>query len=275
MTLRISADEERPVGKRTAMKNTALWILAGLISIGSAVYQRMTGPTYPARGKAAIGAEAVSYRLSRSEETVRDCEVKVKIPDPAVSGRLEFKILESPGRPLSLPMERRGDLLLGSLPKQPPAGKLEYRVLLSRDGRETSLAGEKPLIIRFKGVVSAFILIPHILIMFTGMVFATKAGLEAAVRGGRPRRPALWAFGLLFTGGMILGPVVQKLAFGDFWTGFPFGHDLTDNKTLFSIALWIAALVVGRKDKPARGWILAAAIVTLAIYLIPHSLLGS
>ena len=275
MTLRITADEERSVGRRTAAKNTALWILAGLISIGSAVHQRMTGPTYAARGKATIGAETVSYRLPRNEETVRDCEVKVKIPDPAVSGRLEFKILGSPDRPLFLPMERRGDLLLGPLPKQPPAGKLEYRVLLSKDGRETSLTGEKPLTIRFKGVVPAFILTPHILIMFLGMIFAAKAGLEAVVRGGRPRKPALWAFGLLFTGGMILGPVVQKLAFGDFWTGFPFGHDLTDNKALFSIALWIAALVAGGKGRPARGWILAAAIVTLAAYLIPHSLLGS
>jgi hypothetical protein len=275
VTLRITADDEQPVGRRTAMKNTALWILAGLISIGSAAHQKMTGPTYPARGKATIGTETVSYHLPRSEETVRDCEVKVKIPDPAVSGRLEFKILGSPDRPLSLPMERRNDLLLGSLPKQPPTGKLEYSVLLSKDGRETSLAGEKPLIIRFKGVVPAFILIPHILVMFLGMIFAAKAGLEAVVRGGLTRRPALWAFGLLFTGGMILGPIVQKLAFGAFWTGFPFGHDVTDSKTLFSVALWIAALVAGRKGKPARGWILAAAVVTLAAYLIPHSLLGS
>ena len=35
------------------------------------------------------------------------------------------------------------------------------------------------------------------------------------------------------------------------------------------------ALIAGRKGKPARGWVLAAAILLLIVFLIPHSLLGS
>ena len=38
---------------------------------------------------------------------------------------------------------------------------------------------------------------------------------------------------------------------------------------------WTAALIAGRGGKPARGWVLGAAILMLAIFLIPHSLLGS
>jgi hypothetical protein len=38
---------------------------------------------------------------------------------------------------------------------------------------------------------------------------------------------------------------------------------------------WIAALIAGRKGKPARGWVLAASVITLLINMIPHSLLGS
>jgi hypothetical protein len=41
------------------------------------------------------------------------------------------------------------------------------------------------------------------------------------------------------------------------------------------MALWIAALVAGRKGRPARGWVVAASAVTLFINLIPHSLFGS
>ena len=40
--------------------------------------------------------------------------------------------------------------------------------------------------------------------------------------------------GSLFLGGMLLGPIVQNFAFGDYWTGIPFGWDLTDNKTLLA-----------------------------------------
>jgi hypothetical protein len=68
---------------------------------------------------------------------------------------------------------------------------------------------------------------------------------------------------------------MQKFAFGVAWTGFPFGSDLTDNKTLIAFLFWIAALVAGRKGRPARPFVLAASLVMLVIYLIPHSLLGS
>ena len=87
---------------------------------------------------------------------------------------------------------------------------------------------------------------------------------------------ALWSAGLLFLGGMILGPVVQKFAFGEFWTGVPFGFDLTDNKTLVTMITWLAAAWLSYKKKTsARVWILIAAIVLLLVYSIPHSMMGS
>ncbi|MEN6312054.1 MAG: hypothetical protein ABFD80_11010, partial [Acidobacteriota bacterium] len=60
-----------------------------------------------------------------------------------------------------------------------------------------------------------------------------------------------------------------------FWSGFPFGTDLTDNKTAISFLFWIAALAAGRKGKPARAAVLAASVMTLAVFLVPHSLFGS
>jgi len=71
---------------------------------------------------------------------------------------------------------------------------------------------------------------------------------------------------------MILGPIVQKYAFGDLWTGFPFGYDLTDNKVLIAVVFWVAAFFLKKKSK---WWVLAAAVIMLIIYLIPHSVLGS
>jgi hypothetical protein len=76
-------------------------------------------------------------------------------------------------------------------------------------------------------------------------------------------------------GGFVLGPLVQKLAFGTWWAGVPLGWDLTDNKTLIAMVIWIAALAAGRKGRGARGWILAASVLMLVVFLIPHSLMGS
>jgi hypothetical protein len=73
---------------------------------------------------------------------------------------------------------------------------------------------------------------------------------------------------------MILGPFVQLYAFGDLWTGVPFGWDLTDNKTLIAFLFWILAVVMNRRrDKPF--YTVLAAVVLLLIYSIPHSMFGS
>jgi len=257
------------------MKKVLLWIIAFLITVSAAVYQRRTGPTHPLRGKTTLNNTEIAYRLERNPETTSDHEVQVKVPNAEITGTLIYKRYKTDDPWTNIPMKRDEDVLAGSLPKQPSAGKLEYKILLASQGNEISLTGETPVIIRFKDPVPGVILLPHIIIMFLAMLFSTRAGIEALNPKGNPRKLALWTTGLLFVGGFILGPIVQKFAFGEFWTGFPFGTDLTDSKTLLAMIGWIAALIAGRGGKPARWWVLGASILLMAVYLIPHSLLGS
>lgn len=257
------------------MKKIGFWILAFIITLSAAVYQRLTGPTYPLRGKTDVGGPEVSYRLIRTHEIGPDCEIKVKVPETAINGQLAFKRFKTDDPWTKTPMQRRDEFLVGQLPQQPSAGKLAYKIFLTKGSGDISLVGEDPVIIRFKDPVPRTILIPHIIIMFLAMLFSTRAGLEALRKDSNPRKLVCWTLGLLFVGGMILGPLVQKYAFGALWTGFPFGTDLTDNKTLIAFLGWIAAWIAGRKGKPARGWVLGASILLLVVYLIPHSLLGS
>lgn len=256
------------------MRKGLFWTLAVVVTLSSAVYQRMTGPTYPLKGETRVAGALVKYELPRSAETVADAEVVLPAPAP-LEGRLEWKRYPTEDEWASAPLIREGDRLLGRLPKQPAAGKLAFKVFLTAGQGAVSLSGDKPILIRFKDPVPAWILIPHVLIMFAGMLLSTAAGLAALDRKRNPRRFVLWAVGLLFLGGFVLGPLMQKFAFGAAWTGFPLGMDLTDNKTLIAFLFWIAALVAGRKGKPARGFVVAASLVTLLIFLIPHSLFGS
>lgn len=257
------------------MKKAAFWMLAFLITASTAVYQRMTGPTYPVEGKATITNTQIKYELLTTHETNIDCPVQIEVSNPEISGTVLYRRHKTADPWSSILMDRQEDSLVAALPYQPPAGKLQYKVVLSYQGEETSLTGEDPVIIRFKGAVPLWVLIPHVIVMFMAMLFSARAGLEAIRPKSNPRKLALWTTGLLFVGGFILGPLVQKFAFGALWTGFPFGYDLTDNKTLIAFIGWIIAIIAGRKGKPARGWVLAAAILLLIIFLIPHSLLGS
>jgi hypothetical protein len=256
------------------MKKGLFWLLAIVITLGSAVYQRMTGPTYPLRVAAGFGGTAEGFKLPRSAETVGDAEVTVPAPAP-VEGWLEWKRFKTADDWATVPLVREDGNLTGRLPRQPAAGKLVYRLHLRPGPDAPPAVFEKPVVIRFKDPVPAWIIIPHILIMFAGMLFSTAAGLAALDKKRNPRRLVLWTVALLFAGGFILGPLVQKFAFGAAWTGFPLGTDLTDNKTLIAFVFWIIALIAGRKGRPARPFVIAASVVTLLIFLIPHSLRGS
>jgi hypothetical protein len=55
----------------------------------------------------------------------------------------------------------------------------------------------------------------------------------------------------------------------------PFGWDLTDNKTLLVALAWVFALWRLRGGWPARAAVAVAAVVTLAVFAIPHSAWGS
>ena len=54
------------------MKKIILWILAVLITLSSAIYQRCTGPTYAVRDTVIVGGEKIPFRLERSHETGKD-----------------------------------------------------------------------------------------------------------------------------------------------------------------------------------------------------------
>jgi len=257
------------------MKRLLLWTLAVIITVASAVYQRVTGPTYPMRGKALVGSETVRFRLPRSADNVRDCEIAVKIMNPGLIGHVSYKRFKTDDAWTKVEFERKGDTLVAGLPKQPAAGKLAYEVFLGTGNQQTSITGQDPVIIRFKGPVPAAVIIIHVIVIFLSMVFSTMAGILALDKKSHPRRYVILAAAFFFVGGFILGPIVQKLAFGAYWTGLPFGTDLTDNKALLAMFAWIAALIAGKKGKPARSWVLAASIITLLINIIPHSLLGS
>jgi hypothetical protein len=250
-------------------------IIALLITIGAAIYQRMTGPTHPTSGTIRWQNTEVSYTFNRGHDDTSDQSVALTAPDTAISGVLLFKRYKSNEGWKGMKLVRQGEQLVGSLPHQPPAGKLEFFVLIEKNGNSKAVPPDRSVITRFTGKVPDIILILHILIIFAAMLLSNLAGLEAVAGGQQAYRISLWTTLFLLVGGMILGPVVQKFAFNAFWTGVPWGMDLTDNKTLIAMIFWLAAVWRGRKGQNARGWIIAAAIIMLIVFSIPHSVMGS
>lgn len=255
-------------------KSILLWIFAVVFTLSIATYQRMTGPTYPKRGTITIAEKEIKFKLLRSNSSSSDAIISIENKAKIFGGSILYKRYNSSDDWTEIQMQQNADNIEGSLPKQPAAGKLMYRVFL-KYGNENYALNIEPVVIRFKGDVPPFILIPHILFMFIAMLLSTRTGLEAIFKGKHTYIYSIITFFSLLLGGIILGPIVQKYAFGAYWTGWPFGHDLTDNKTLIAFIFWGIAVFRLYKDKAKNGMAIAAMIVLLMIYLIPHSMFGS
>jgi hypothetical protein len=273
------------------MKKYLLWLLAFIITLGAAYYQRKTGPTYPIRVNVTLNDSLYKLKLIRSIGLDERSQVKLNIKDTSVKAVLYFKRFNTEDKYLSVEFkykvypihsflmkkifkinEEKG--FFADVPPQPRAGKIQYYLEFTDSKGTQSLMKETPVVIRFKGRVPWYILSPHILIMFMAMLFSTGSGLLAVAKIPSYKKYGVLTLILFIIGGFILGPIIQKLAFDQFWTGVPAGWDLTDNKTLIALIFWILAVVMNhKKDKPL--YTILAAIVLLIVFSIPHSLFGS
>lgn len=251
-----------------------IWIFALLLTLAAAFYQRQTGPTLPVKTEVNTGIQKFPVTFPRSFAGKADCPIVLRIPDITVKGVLSYRKYPTKDEMTKVDLIREGDQLSGKLPNQPPAGKIEYTVDLVKDGTSLVFDPATPVVIRFRGDVPATILIPHILLMFLAMFFSNVTGIYALFRIRHYKYLATITFAILFVGGMVFGPMVQKFAFNELWAGVPFGWDLTDNKTLIAVLFWLLALVmIGKKS--AAYWIILASLITIVIFTIPHSLYGS
>lgn len=256
-------------------KSVLLWIIAFVLTVLTAAYQRMTGPTYPISGEVKIENKIVKYSLDRSHGGEDDHLLKIKTDDPNIYGMIFWKRFKTLDEWTKDSLMYQSGYLTALLSHQPPAGKLIYKISLSKNDNTIPLNDGHPVIIRFKGDVPIFIIIPHVILIFMAMLFSTRTGLEFFNKEPNYKKLVYWTFGLLILGGMIFGPIMQKYAFGAFWTGVPFGIDLTDNKTLIAVIGWIIALIAMKKSENPKRWIIFASVLMFIIYLIPHSVLGS
>ncbi len=257
------------------MKRVLIWIFAFILTLVVAYYQRVTGPTYPVTDDFTIGGQKVEIVYVRSHSTSSPAEVKFIVKDPEVWGKV-YQRLYPTGKPFEgTLLERHGDTLVAVINQLPPAGKMEYYIeLYDKDGNVVYSRSDNPVIIRYKGDVPAYFLIPHIFFMFFAIFLGVAAGL-LALFDDLSYRKVQWATLIsLLIGGFIFGPIVQKYAFGQLWTGIPFGWDLTDNKTLIMLVGWLIAIWFNRNESK-RWWTVFAAVLQTVVYLIPHSLFGS
>lgn len=275
--------------KRPRLAGFVLWFLAAALTVGAFKHQDKTGPTYPLDGTIRAADGPVRFKIVRSETIGRGLPVVLLEPCPAgISGEVQYRRFSSTDawsveamRRGMFEFSRRGrstsiaglGVVLPSLDER--AGKYEILVRVADStGRSVSVTGNRPVYARYKAAVPVWALVMHIVAIFVSMAFAVRTALQAGI-GGDYR----WLLGMtlvtLIIGAFVLGPLAQWYAFGVWWAGVPFGHDWTDNKVLVPLVAWAVAAYANRGGRRNPLPVYIAGVVTLAVYLIPHSIFGS
>jgi hypothetical protein len=194
-----------------------------------------------------------------------------------------------------------------------PGRNLVYRVSVPNQGRGTEFsyrfqvedaAGRvlatipveegkdkpKQLWFRFEGPRSVVLLIAHIACMFGSfllMVFVLLTAFEDVKNNAvriRLGKQTLWATIILFLGTFPIGIWLEHQVYATYWTGIPFGRDITDSKALVIFIYWLVMLYLLRgsalSNDPrgdvvgptaARWTAIVGVVLSLALYLVPHS----
>jgi hypothetical protein len=197
--------------------------------------------------------------------------------------------------PCRLEMIRTGeDSWEAVLPQRDKGERLSYSLSILRDGVETARIPEDEgsfILVKYKGRVAPAVLIPHVAFMFGAFFFMVQGfwSAVAILRGTEGKSGAVsnarWALICSFIGGWPLGFLLNQQAFGVIWEGFPFGYDITDNKTQVMFVFWLVSLLLvrgsflGRGERHdilgARGFALAVIVsfaVSILLFIVPHSL---
>lgn len=272
----LNSTTRKPGRKFKVWMGALIWFTALVLTLSSAVYQRKTGPTHPLRGTFTEGDREFHYKMQRNPTTDAPLQVSVPLPEKC-SAVLIWREFPTDWEWKQIRMAEMDAFASATIPVQPVAGKVEYFIEIHRPDQSVFSvpASGNPVIARYKNPVPAWALIPHICLMFAAMLLSNRLGLGIVCR--EAVRPELIVATVitLTLGGLVFGPIVQQYAFGAAWTGWPLGTDLTDNKLAVNVLIWLVPLASLRKQKFCRYATLLAAVVTLFIYLIPHSLLGS
>jgi hypothetical protein len=150
---------------------------------------------------------------------------------------------------------------------------------------------DKLVLLKYKERASQPVVVAHVAFMF-GAFFCMVMSLFGAIRilrgleGKRSTiRAARWVLVFSFIGACPLGLLLNYQTFGVLWEGYPFGRDITDNKTQVMFVLWLVCLLLvrgsfvgGGEEKDRLGarafaWaIVASFILSLALFILPHSI---
>jgi hypothetical protein len=209
-------------------------------------------------------------------------------------GKEEFRSVDMGSK------EEEDDVFVASIPHHKKGTQAWYYIEAQKQIGDTKLTVSlpdkdspnfKPILLKFEGNVPPYIIVSHVFCNFAAIFFSVLAIFSTVdlMRGKSTLKKSvlfsLLTFIFLFTGFLLVGSALNYFAFGVMWEAFPFGSDITDNKSQIILLFWLVTLflvkgtIFGKNpsknlvsEKTYSFMVIISFVVTVVMYLIPHSI---
>jgi hypothetical protein len=250
------------------------WALALVLSLAGLFAQRLLSSELPLVVLLGEEGRPVTTELARVHVGPGGQRLSVQGVEADWTGVLIWRPSGGEGDFTRTPLRNLGSLITGEIPAHTRGARVEYRLELETPGGLLRLPEHGTVVTRFRGAAPFWVSLSHIVLIALALLLAMRAGLEALALGEHALGFAVGALLTFLSGGLIVGPLMKHHAYGLLWTGPPIGLDSTDTKTLIVAIAWLLPLLLRARGRRVRRWIILAALLSLAAFLIPHSTFG-
>lgn len=178
-----------------------------------------------------------------------------------------------------------------TLPQGDIGDRLVYRIEFNDERSVLTTIpqdGKSGFLVKYKGNISPYVLIPHVILIFASIFFAFLTFFYGVkiLKGENCIKQAavlvLLTFLFALVGGILIGMQVTRQTFNEGWGGYPIGRDVTDTKTEVFVFFWLVTLIFGWNalggkkmiisERTFGIFIVVSFSINLLAFLIPHSL---
>lgn len=208
---------DKNIEKSSTKKQTLiLWFSALMITYLLGYFNSVLDPNFPISGTIGINGEKVTYKFDKITDNSKDFDVFIRTDIPNLNGFVEFKNLTENSAWKKVELIALTSGYSAKLKALPPNQSYEYRVFLIDGESKIQIPVNTTLRIMFMGEVSIANLILYKLLLFIGLTFSVRVGLEYFSGRNNHKKLLLSNSIFYFLFSFIAAPVVRLFEAGVF-----------------------------------------------------------
>ncbi len=243
-----------------------MWTAAAVITFVAGFLQSRLSSEYPVSGSFGIEGKETGYKLDRVYYENDDYSFFLRTASDSLSGSLFWKT-EGASAWNSSDLNKKGEIVSGSIPHQKPGSKVLYFIRLNHNGNEYTIPGkDENITMTFYGKVPGSINFYYWATLLGAVLLAVRTGLEYFRFPGNLKKIEVFTLIAVISNVFVFNPVRMTYKLGSVGESVISLSEMFPLSSLLLLATWIIATALIFNTRNFRIWAPAAALITLLIF---------